>query len=110
MLKRCDPCPRRYHRFGRKCDIFTNYGDVAIDDSIATQNATFLYCGVSADNGVMDRDHVLYVGEAHDHALADLHVAFDQASVADMSVLDDHAFLNTAVPADGDISLQYDIT
>ncbi|MCK7494571.1 MAG: hypothetical protein MZW92_27930 [Comamonadaceae bacterium] len=52
---------------------------------------------------------VLDVGEAHDHALPDLNIAFDEAGVADVRVLDYHALFDAAVPAYGDIALQHDI-
>ena len=93
-------------RVGWKCDIFTDYGYVSIEILLRTQDATFLYGGVAADYGTIDGDLMLNVGEAHDHAIADLNVALDQAGMADMRVLDDHASLNAAVPADGDIPLQ----
>ena len=46
---------------------------------------------MATDNGTVDVDGVLDVGEAHDHALFDLNIAIDEAGVADVGVLDYHA-------------------
>ena len=76
----------------------------------ASQDAVLFNGGVPAHDAAAYAHHMLDMRKAHDHAILDLGIPFDEAGVSDMGVFDAHPLLQQAVPAYGDIAYELDLS